>query len=370
MVSNQPLSHTLLDRALGAGLVPGPVLLAAVRRSVRGRLKRERRGGVEAQEQRLEAVVEEMSTGPIAEMVEAANDQHYEVPSEFFRLILGPRLKYSSCLWAGDSYTLERAEERMLDLTCHRAGIEDGMEVLDLGCGWGSFTLYAAERFPGCRITAVSNSSGQRRSFEAEAKRLGLDNVEVITADVNEFDPKRRFDRLVSVEMFEHMRNWKELLGRVSAWLEPEGRAFIHVFSHRTLAYRYEENWASNRFFAAGTMPSHDLMLRFQQHLEVENRWAVNGRHYARTLDAWLKKLDANHAEARRILGEVKSGRDEVKSGRDEVKSGRDAAKSGRDAAEAAAIWRVFLIAARETWACGNGEEWILSHYLLKPRKT
>ncbi len=363
MVSNQPLSHTLLDRALGAGLVPGPVLLAAVRRSVRGRLKRERRGGVEAQEQRLEALVEEMSTGPIAEMVEAANDQHYEVPSEFFRLILGPRLKYSSCLWAGDSDTLERAEERMLDLTCHRAGIEDGMEVLDLGCGWGSFTLYAAERFPGCRITAVSNSSGQRRSIEAEAKRLGLDNVEVITADVNEFDPKRRFDRLVSVEMFEHMRNWKELLGRVSAWLEPEGRAFIHVFSHRTLAYRYEENWASNRFFAAGTMPSHDLMLRFQQHLEVENRWAVNGRHYARTLDAWLKKLDANHAEARRILGEVKSGRDEVKSG-------RDAAKSGRDAAEAAAIWRVFLIAARETWACGNGEEWILSHYLLKPRKT
>lgn len=349
MTSNEPFSHTLLDRALGAGVVPGPVLLAGVRRSLRSRLKRERLGGVEAQEERLEALVEEMSTGPIAEMVEAANDQHYEVPPEFFRLILGPRLKYSSCLWTGDSDTLERAEERMLELTCARAGIEDGMEVLDLGCGWGSFTLYAAERFPGCRITAVSNSSGQRRSIEAEAKRLGLDNIEVITADVNGFDPKRRFDRVVSVEMFEHMRNWKELLGRVSAWLEPKGRVFIHIFSHRTLAYRYEENWASNRFFAAGTMPSHDLMLRFQQHLEVERRWAVSGNHYARTLDAWLEKLDANRAEARRILGQV---------------------KSGRDAAQAFAIWRVFLIAARETWAFGNGEEWIVSHYLLKPREA
>jgi cyclopropane-fatty-acyl-phospholipid synthase len=349
MASHQPFSHTLLDRALGAGLVPGPVLLAAVRRSVHGRLKGERRGGVEAQEERLEALIAGMSSGPIAEMVEAANDQHYEVPPEFFRLILGPRLKYSSCLWTEDSDTLERAEERMLELTCHRAGIEDGMEILDLGCGWGSFTLYAAERFPGCRITAVSNSSGQRRSIEAEAKRLELDNVEVITADVNEFDPKRRFDRVVSIEMFEHMRNWKELLGRVSAWLEPEGRVFIHVFSHRTIAYRYEENWASNRFFTAGTMPSHDLLLRFQQHLDVEHRWAVNGNHYARTLDAWLEKLDANRAEARWILGQV---------------------KSGRDAAEAVAIWRVFLIAARETWACGRGEEWIVSHYLLKPHEA
>ncbi|MEX1220457.1 MAG: cyclopropane-fatty-acyl-phospholipid synthase family protein [Solirubrobacterales bacterium] len=342
----QPLSHTLLDRALGTGLVPDPVLLAAVRRSIHGRLKRERRGGVEAQEQRLEALIQEMSTGPIAERVEAANDQHYEVPPEFFRLILGPRLKYSACLWTGDSDTLERAEERMLELSCDRAGIKDGMEVLDLGCGWGSFTLYAAERFPGCRITAVSNSSGQRRSIEAEAKRLGLDNIEVITADVNEFDPKRRFDRVVSVEMFEHMRNWKELLGRVSAWLKPDGRAFIHVFSHRKYAYRYEESWSSNRFFTAGTMPSHDLMLHFQQHFDVENRWAVSGTHYARTADAWLGQLDSNRAEAHRIL----SG-----------------GRSGRDADEAVAIWRVFLIAVRETWACGNGEEWIVSHYLLKP---
>ena len=288
-----------------------------------------------------------MSTGPIAEKVEAANDQHYEVPPGFFKLILGPRLKYSSCIWTGEGDTLERAEERMLELTCQRAGIEDGMEVLDLGCGWGSITLYVAERFPNCRVTAVSNSSGQKRSIDAEAKRLGLENVEVITADVNGFDPKRRFDRVVSVEMFEHMRNWKELLGRVSAWLTPEGRAFIHVFSHRRFAYRYGESWSSNRFFTAGTMPSHDLMLRFQQHLEVERRWAVNGNHYARTLDAWLDKLDANRGEARRILGAV---------------------KSDRDAAEAVAIWRVFLIAARETWACANGQEWIVSHYLLKAR--
>jgi len=347
MPSHQPFSHTLLDRALGAGVVPGPILLAAVRRSVHGRLRREARGGVEAQDERLEALVEEMSSGPIAEGVEAANDQHYEVPPEFFRLILGPRLKYSSSLWTGDSDTLEQAEERMLELTCRRALIEDGMEVLDLGCGWGSLTLYAAERFPGCRITAVSNSSGQKRSIEAEAGRRGLENVEVITADVNGFDPKRRFDRVVSVEMFEHMRNWKELLGRINAWLEPEGRVFIHVFSHRNFAYRYEENWASNRFFAAGTMPSHDLMLRFQQHLEVEHRWAISGNHYARTLDAWLDRLGSNRDEARRILGTV---------------------KFGRDAAEAVAIWRVFLIAARETWACGNGSEWIVSHYLLKPR--
>jgi cyclopropane-fatty-acyl-phospholipid synthase len=221
------------------------------------------------------------------------------------------------------------------------------MEVLDLGCGWGSVSLYVAERFPNCRVTAVSNSAGQKRSIDAEARRLGLENVDVITADVNGFDPKRRFDRVVSVEMFEHMRNWRELLGRVSAWLKPDGRAFIHVFSHRRFAYRYGESWSSNRFFTAGTMPSHDLMLRFQQHLEVDRRWAVSGTHYARTLDAWLDKLDANRTEARRILGTV---------------------KDGRDVGEALAIWRVFLIAARETWACGGGEEWIVSHYLLKPR--
>lgn len=339
MSSGRP-AHRLVDRTVGSGLIPDPVLRWAARRAAGSRLAQESEGGVEAGEERLGGMIEWMGTGPIAEQVEAANTQHYEVPGEFFRLFLGPRMKYSSCLWAGRNDSLAEAEDRMLEVTCRRAGIEDGMRVLDLGCGWGSLSLWIASNFPGARVTAVSNSNGQRELIEEECTARGLYNVEVITTDINAFRPDDRFDRVVSVEMFEHLRNWRELLGRVAGWLEDEGRMFLHVFSNRLHAYRFTDSWFAGRFFTAGMMPSHDLALMFPDQMAVERRWAVEGTHYARTLAAWLTRLDANRERAIEVLG------------------------GDRAAFEA---WRVFLIAARETWAYGNGQEWLVSHYLMRP---
>lgn len=347
MANQERLRYSMLDRALGLGVIPDAVLRAASRAAARSRLRREREGGPEAQEERLHEMVRLMSSGPIAEQTQTANDQHYEVPSEFFELFLGPRRKYSSAYFASPEVSLDQAEEEMLALTCRRAGIADGMDILDLGCGWGSLSLWMAERFPEARITAVSNSSTQRATIEAEAARLGFGNLKVITADINSFDPGEDFDRIVSVEMFEHMRNWKELLKRVSTWLRPEGRLFIHTFTHRTLAYRFESTWMSERFFTAGTMPSHDLLLHFQDHVELERRWAIGGRHYARTLGAWLERLDARRPEALRILEPV---------------------YGKRRAKEALGNWRLFLISTEQTWNWNGGGDWMVSHYLLSPR--
>jgi len=347
MAKKDPLKYQLLDRSLGSGLIPDSALKAASRRAARTRLANERRGGIEAQEERLRDIVGRMSSGPIAELVQAANDQHYEVPSEFFELFLGPRRKYSSAYFANDQVTLEDAEEAMLGLTCSRAGIADGMDILELGCGWGSLTLWMAEHFPNATITAVSNSATQKVTIDREADRLGLRNVTVITADVNNFDPNADFDRIVSVEMFEHMRNWKELLKRISTWLRPEGRLFLHIFTHRTLAYTFAGTWASERFFTAGTMPSHDLLLFFQENMRLESRWGMNGEHYARTLGGWLERLDARQDEALAIL---------------ETVYGRKKAK------RALGTWRLFLISTEQIWRWNNGEDWMVSHYLFSPR--
>jgi cyclopropane-fatty-acyl-phospholipid synthase len=347
MAIQERLRYSMLDRALGLGVIPDPVLRAASRAAARSRLSQESSGGPEAQEERLQDIVRLMSSGPIAEQTQAANDQHYEVPSEFFELFLGPRRKYSSAYFANPEVPLDRAEEEMLALTCGRAGITDGMNILDLGCGWGSLSLWMAEKFPRASITAVSNSATQRQTIEADAERRGLGNLKVITADVNSFDPGKDFDRVVSVEMFEHMRNWKELLRRVSTWLRPEGRLFVHIFTHRTLAYRFAGTWASERFFTAGTMPSHDLPLFFQEHLRVECRWAMDGNHYARTLGAWLKRLDARRPEALSILEPV---------------YGRKGAK------QALGNWRLFLISTEQIWKWNDGNDWMVSHYLFSPR--
>ena len=235
----------------------------------------------------------------------------------------------------------------MLELVCARAGIEDGMRVLDLGCGWGSLSLWIAERYPQARVLAVSNSAPQRLWIEAERDRRGLSALEVITADVNELALAEQFDRVVSIEMFEHMRNWELLLSRIADWLAPDGRLFVHVFSHRRLAYTFEGTWAAERFFTAGRMPSHELILRFQRDLAVRESWALDGTHYARTLGSWRERLDANAEQALEILA---------------------GAAGERHARGSLAAWRLFLISTEQMWRWRGGSEWMVSHHLLAPR--
>ena len=340
--------YGLLDRALEHGLLADPLLRGGSRVGAFARMRREQRGGVEAQEERLGELVERMRSGPVAESVASANEQHYELPAEFFELFLGPRLKYSSCWWGEGVGDLAAAEEAMLALSCQRAGIEDGMSVLDLGCGWGSMSLWICERYPNAQVVAVSNSASQRAWIESVRDRRGFqDRLTVVTADVNTLDPARRFDRVVSIEMFEHMRNWEALLARIAGWLEPDGRLFVHVFSHRSLAYEFAGTWAAERFFTAGRMPSHDLLLRFQRDLEVTASWAVSGTHYARTLSAWLERLDAHSGRALIVLGD---------------------ALGERRAARALAGWRLFLLSTEQMWGWRDGQEWMVSHHLLAPR--
>ena len=349
-MTDSNLRYRLLDRALERALLPDPVLRAGSLYGAWARERHESRGGVVGQQERLRALVGRMSAGSIAEVPEAANQQHYELPAAFLALILGPRMKYSGCLWSDGVTELAEAEEAMLALTCARAEVADGMRILDLGCGWGSLSLWLAERYPAASVVGVSNSAGQRAWIEAECARRGLGNLRVITADVNAFAPEERFDRVMSIEMFEHMRNWRALLGRVAGWLAPGGgKAFVHVFSHRTLPYLFEGTWAAERFFTAGLMPSHELLLNFQRDLVVADQWILPGGHYARTLQAWLANLDARSDQALSVL--------------------RESGRSEREARRLLGTWRLFLISTDVIWRYRGGNRWLVSHYLLEPRR-
>ncbi|MEE2641060.1 MAG: cyclopropane-fatty-acyl-phospholipid synthase family protein [Planctomycetota bacterium] len=293
--------------------------------------------------------VEQMNNSPIAMVPELANEQHYEVPPEFFKLSLGPHLKYSGCLWDESTKTLGEAESASLEQVCQRAAIEDGHRILELGCGWGSLSLFLAQKFPNSHITSVSNSADQRGFIEEKIQRLNLTNLQIITADMNEFQTDRKFDRVVSIEMFEHMRNWGQLLSRIANWMDDQGRMFMHVFSNRSATYEFlsegTDNWMGRHFFSGGIMPAHDLIRNFDQSLEVEEDWVVNGTHYQKTAEAWLANMD-EHCEKVLEVFEKTYG--------------------SRQAETWFQRWRMFFMACAELFGYQDGQQWQVSHYRLK----
>ncbi|MDV6236316.1 cyclopropane-fatty-acyl-phospholipid synthase family protein [Leptospira ellisii] len=339
--------YELLER----DVFPDWLIRFRIRTFLRQRLKSENKGSLEKNQAHKIAYVQNLKRSPIALHTEAANEQHYEVPAEFFRLVMGKHMKYSSGFWETKDTTFDESERRMLEITCQRARIEDGMSVLDLGCGWGSLSLYLAERFPKSRITGVSNSKSQKKFIDGEAKKRGLRNLTIVTADMNEFRIDKKFDRLVSVEMLEHMKNYEKLFERFSGFLKPKGLFFVHIFSHRSFPYAFEvvddTDWMSRYFFTGGQMPSHDLFLYFQKDFIVLDQWIVEGTHYARTSEAWLRNMYRNRTEIRNVLADVYGPELALKW---------------------FVYWKVFFMACAELWKFKRGEEWIVSHYLFEKR--
>ncbi|HEX6834359.1 MAG TPA: cyclopropane-fatty-acyl-phospholipid synthase family protein [Rudaea sp.] len=329
------------------GWLPDALIRFGIRRLCTARLREERSTDAELAWERFRLRLRELRGSPVAIHTDAANAQHYELPPRFFELCLGRRLKYSCAYFAKGDESLDRAEEAMLALYGVRAALHDGQDILELGCGWGSLTLWMAQQYPRSRIVAVSNSRPQRLFIEARCRELGLGNVEVITDDVNRLQlPAQRFDRVVSIEMFEHVRNHAVLLARIASWLRPGGKLFVHIFCHRELLYPFDtdgdDDWMGRYFFTGGLMPSADTLLWFQQHLRIEDQWRLSGVHYAKTANAWLANQDANRAEVARVLAQ---------------------AYGPSEARLWAQRWRMFWMACAELFGYAGGDEWMVAHY-------
>jgi cyclopropane-fatty-acyl-phospholipid synthase len=341
-----------LDPLINSGLIPDVFIRIGIRHLLGQKLRAENTGSEEDKQARLIAFVEELKTMPLAIETDAANEQHYEVPSAFYDAALGPRKKYSSAYWPPKTNNLADAEIAMLKLTAQRADIQPGQHVLDLGCGWGSFSLWAAENYPDCQFTGFSNSHSQREFIDSECQKRGLTNLRIITGNMLHHDDfGQQFDRIVSVEMFEHMKNYQQLFNKVSRWLQPEGKLFIHVFTHKRFAYHYidegEHDWLTRYFFAGGTMPSNDLFHYFQDDLTLEHQWLVDGTHYQKTAEAWLQNMDAHKSHIMPLF----------------------AATYGETNAKLwFQRWRIFFMACAELWGYNQGTEWMVAHYRFRPR--
>jgi len=330
------------------GLVPDAVLRSGIRQLCRRRLDEINHPDCERTAAEMQQFLDKMKTAPTALLPALANTQHYEVPANFFEQALGPHRKYSCCHWPEGVETLAGAEAAALSLSCERADLQEGQSILELGCGWGSLSLWMAEHYRSAQITAVSNSHSQRRYIESAAERK-LTNLSVITADMNDFDTPERFDRVVSVEMFEHMRNWPSLFRRIHGWLHPGGRFFLHIFCHWDTPYLFEDrgegDWMSRYFFSGGMMPSDNLPLYFQEHLTFLQQWRWCGKHYEKTANAWLENMDRRRDAIMPILAET--------YGHDQTDLWWQR-------------WRLFFMACAETFAYDNGQTWWVSHYLFE----
>ena len=332
------------------GIIPDYLIRQGIVRNCENRLKNENVSNTEQVSSKKQIWIEQMKESPIALVPEKANEQHYEVPPAFFENVLGKHLKYSSGYWPDGVNSLDESEESMLELSFERAQLADGDSILELGCGWGSLTCYMASKLPNSKITAVSNSKDQKEHILNRCKNQGLDNIEVITADMNDFETENKYDRVVSIEMFEHMRNYKKLLSKISSWLNDDGKLFIHIFTHQSVVYPFENqgeaDWMAREFFSGGMMPSHDLLLHFQDDLIIDDVWSMLGTHYEKTSLAWVNKMDANRDSIMKIF----------------LKTYGDHANLWFQR------WRIFFMSCEKLFGYNNGSEWGVSHYRFNKR--
>lgn len=336
------------DKLLVNNQIPDFLIRMGIRKYLKQRLREENKGGGEAQQRHLLQFINTLKNSPIAVNTADANEQHYEVPTEFYQYCLGENLKYSCGFWKPGVTDIDISERDMLELTCERAELENGQNVLELGCGWGSLSLFMAAKYPGSIFTVVSNSRTQKQHIDEQAFLRNIQNLKVITADMNTFHTDEKFDRIVSVEMFEHMRNYKLLMQKVASFLDDHGKVFVHIFTHKEFAYLFEikdeTDWMSKYFFSGGVMPSNDLLLHFNDDLNMEKQWLVNGTHYAKTSEAWLSNMDIHRDEIMPLF-EQTYGKDE--------------------ALKWWVYWRIFYMSCAELWNYDDGNEWMVSHYLF-----
>lgn len=339
----------MIDILLEKNILPDKTIRFGIKRLLKQRLNDENKGSDEKTQEHFMLLINQLKNSPIAVNTQDANEQHYEVPTEFYLKALGKNLKYSSAYWDENTKNLDEAEDKMLELTTNRASIKNGESILELGCGWGSLTLFMAKKYPDSKITAVSNSATQKIFIDEQAKLRGLNNITVITKDINELEIEEKFDRIVSVEMFEHMRNYEKLFAKVYDMLKPNGEIFIHIFTHKQYAYLFEvkdeTDWMSKYFFTGGIMPSDHLFYYFTKNFEVQNHWIVNGTHYQKTAEAWLQNMD-NAKDIIFPLFEQTYGKE--------------------NATKWFSYWRVFFMACAELWGYKDGNEWHVSHYLFR----